>query len=1109
MLCFLILISIFSTLELNAQISPDDLQRIESAVPLQATASPKESRKLLVFTRTEGFVHKSIPHGAKAMEILGKRTGAFEATVSDDMAIFDAETLNQFDAVCFVSTTELAFENPAHRNNLMAFVKGGKGIIGIHAATDNFYTWHEAAKMIGGQFDGHPWTSNGDWAVMVDDPDHPLTAAFSNTEFRVNDEIYRIKPRNIRETCRVLVSLDMRDAGNLKANGVQFTDKDIPISWVRKFGDGRVFYSSFGHNNHIFWHPEILKHYLDGIQFALGDLEADTTPIPFNAADYLDLSELDDLLEQTTGYQYGDSRAALVTIGEFSRFASDSPALLSQIEQRMIAFLQSDASLAAKQFICEELSIIGTAAAVPVLATMLPAQETSNMARFALERIPGKESTEVLRKAMKTTDGAIKIGIVNSLGQRRDAGSEKELSKLIYDEENKALAAAAVAALGTIGNDKSAKALKKARGKTWADFRSTISDAYLRCAENLAEEGETKKARKIYEELFALGEPEMIRFAALQGLVATSPEKSAQLLTDVLNSGDTIMQSSAAALAGGIPASENIDPILSALPQLSPDAQVQLLTALAKRSDAATRTAMTNSLKSESQEVRLAALKSLATVGDAGTVLLLAETAASSKGAEREAARGSLYRLNSANTNQAILAGIPVSEPKVAIELIKSCVARQIAGSSETLLSAAANEDAKVRTEAIKALRVVAGPDDISAMLALLPSAQKDSERKEWEKTISAVANKRALAKGRAVEVLAALQSNPDTPTQASLLQIAGNTGDPEALPPLKAALNNANPDIQIAAIRALSDWPNDAPRDDLLAIAKDSGDQKQQTLALRGFVRLISLESSREDAETMALYQTASSLAKNDAERKMVLSGLGDVKTAAAIELAGSYLQDSTLQQEAAVAIVSIAEETRNSAPEITEDYLQRLLEVSNNDALKKEAEAHIAHIERFEGFITTWEVSGPYTQGDDDIFAIEFAPEKPESGDIDWQPMPVIDSERPWLINLEQHLGGDNRVAYLRTRVHVDTEQTARAELGSDDGVKMWVNGALVHAQMTTRGVNPGDDVVEISLKEGWNEVLLKVVNGGGGWGACLRLRNPEGREIAGMKSSLTEQM
>jgi len=269
---FILLLTLWFSLPLSSfsqDISPLEIQKIEQAIPAKATVSPKKPRKLLVFTRHEGYKHSAIPYATKALEIMGKTTGAFEVVESQDMSIFNKKTLKEFDAVCFNNTTKLKFVDAKLRKSLLEFVKSGKGIVGIHAATDNFYDWPEAAEMMGGVFDGHPWTSKGTWAVKIDDPEHPLTAAFNGEGFKINDEIYRIKSPyffHSRDKLRILLSLDMTDETNLNAKGVKPADKDLPISWVRSYGKGRVFYCSVGHNHHIYWNPAILQHYLDGIQ---------------------------------------------------------------------------------------------------------------------------------------------------------------------------------------------------------------------------------------------------------------------------------------------------------------------------------------------------------------------------------------------------------------------------------------------------------------------------------------------------------------------------------------------------------------------------------------------------------------------------------------------------------------------------------------------------------------------------------------------------------------------------------------------------------------------------------------------------------------------------
>jgi len=259
----------------DGQLPEADVQKIKDALPEKATAKPGQPRKVLLFARCEGFRHTDgILAGNLAFELMGRKTGAFSTVVSEDMAVFTAENLAPFDAIVFNNTTTLKFENPAHREALMAFIQGGKGIVGVHSSTDNFYNWPEAAAMMGALFAGHPW---GRCAVKLDDPQHPLLAAFDGKGFWISEEMYKMREPYSRDRLRVLLSMDLGKM-TAKDSEVGREDKDNAIAWIQQVGEGRVFYCSFGHGRSIFFDRTLLQFYLDGIQYAVGDLQADATP---------------------------------------------------------------------------------------------------------------------------------------------------------------------------------------------------------------------------------------------------------------------------------------------------------------------------------------------------------------------------------------------------------------------------------------------------------------------------------------------------------------------------------------------------------------------------------------------------------------------------------------------------------------------------------------------------------------------------------------------------------------------------------------------------------------------------------------------------------------
>jgi HEAT repeat protein len=588
--------------------------------------------------------------------------------------------------------------------------------------------------------------------------------------------------------------------------------------------------------------------------------------------------------------------------------------------------------------------------------------------------------------------------------------------------------------------------------------------------------------------------------------VSGQQDDALTVVIDVLKSNDQAMQAAVIAMVREMPGEGITKALAKELPNLSPASQVQLISALGDRGDPAAVAAVITATNSADQSVRIAALKAIGQLGDAGSVMLLAQKAATTSDDEQRAARESLYRLRSPTVDSTILESIPKAEPRTKVELISSIGERNITTGGKLLLQTAKDPDRGVRLESLRVLKVIAGRDDLPALVELLMSLQSDSDRTEAEKTIAVVAHKIPDKNRQAEAVLAALSSVKDVKSHCSLLSALGKIGDNSALPALRAALNNSEAKIQDAAIRALSDWPTAEPTEDLIKIAQGSENKVHRILALRGFVRLLGLESSRPAEETIEMYKKAMSLAPDEGEKRRVLSGLANTKSLAALLMAASYLQDETLRQEAELAVVKIAEGIFGSYPQESKDLLKKILQTTKNDSLREAAGEVINQIERFDDYITAWQVSGPYTKEETDgpgLFDVAFAPEQPGTQAVVWQVMPAgTNKDTPYLMEMDKLFGGDDRAAYLRTKVWSDKEQQAQLEIGSDDGIKVWLNGKVVHANNTTRGVNPGEDKAKVTLQQGWNQLLLKITQGGGEWSVCARLRQLDGSKLDGLK-------
>ena len=280
----------------------EDFAKIAKAAPDKAAAKPAKPRKLLVFSLTRSFHHASIPCGVKAIEAMGAKTGAFTTVVSDDIAMFEPDKIKQFDAIVMNNTTGELFlpknfkKLPADqkaaaqqydkklKKSLKDFVTGGKGLAVIHGGLWCFLSsWHkEYSEMCGAAFVAHPWHTKV--SVKIDDPDSPICAAFGGKGFEVYDEIYAFTKPYDRASQRVLYSLDTSKMKLKPKFRGKRADDDYALGWIKNCGKGRVFYTALGHDYPVFYNPAILKHWLAGIQYALGDLKADATGRPLKTA---------------------------------------------------------------------------------------------------------------------------------------------------------------------------------------------------------------------------------------------------------------------------------------------------------------------------------------------------------------------------------------------------------------------------------------------------------------------------------------------------------------------------------------------------------------------------------------------------------------------------------------------------------------------------------------------------------------------------------------------------------------------------------------------------------------------------------------------------------
>jgi hypothetical protein len=242
-----------------------------------------------------------------------------------------------------------------------------------------------------------------------------------------------------------------------------------------------------------------------------------------------DKAAMDKAFEALKTYDWGKEVGPLKPIDDAVTAARSDAVARKDLEIRLAAVLRTDAPRDAKDFVCRKLMVIGTAESVPTLAGLLPDKDLSHMARYALERIPAPEAGQALRDSLKTVTGPLQIGVIGSLGVRRDAASVELLTARVTHPDT-ATACAACCALGNIGTPEASKVLltvakKQMAAKVPEAVTASAADAALACAERLLADGKKAEALAVYKSLAGEDQPKQIRTAATRGLLAVAGKK--------------------------------------------------------------------------------------------------------------------------------------------------------------------------------------------------------------------------------------------------------------------------------------------------------------------------------------------------------------------------------------------------------------------------------------------------------------------------------------------------------------------------------------------------------------------------------------------------------
>jgi len=585
-------------------------------------------------------------------------------------------------------------------------------------------------------------------------------------------------------------------------------------------------------------------------------------------------------------------------------------------EAELIKIITGSASRAEKDKACRQLQIVGTPACIPALAAMLPDQKLSHMARYALEPMRYPQVDQALRDALDKTSGPTKVGLITSIGYRHDAKAAGQLIALLADRDADIVSAAA-AALGQIGTPEAAKALGTFRARAKGPLRAVAAEASLTAAERLSTSGRQPEATAICEELQGAAWPAHVRLGAFVGLLHAGGPRALDRAAEAISGRDSGFRAAAIANISALKGANVSKRLVADLFKLPPYDQALLIGALAARGDAAIRPEIVKAASSASGEVRIAAFKALGTIGDVGCVGLLSKAVAEGKTpAEKQAAVNSLQALPGPDVTPAVLACMKAAPASARPALIETLAIRKATAAVGELMAQAGGPDASVRAAAFKALGQLAAASDLPALVKLLARPKDPQATGDAERAVVQVARKIPDEAARAEAVLAALKTASSTPVTCSLLRALGGIGNAKALKRVCAALSDGNTNVKDAAVRSLSNWPNARALDACLGIFRKADSMVHRVLALRGCVRQVGL-SDRSAGEKLTVLGELMNKAKRPDDRKLVLSGLGEVADPAAFAAVEPYLDDKQVKAEAELAVLAIAGNIAETAPD------------------------------------------------------------------------------------------------------------------------------------------------------------------------------------------------
>jgi HEAT repeat protein len=615
---------------------------------------------------------------------------------------------------------------------------------------------------------------------------------------------------------------------------------------------------------------------------------------------------------------------------------------ISPKERELITVLRSESPPEEKALACKQLAVYGSAEAVSALAPLLADEHLASWARIPLEAIPGPAADNALRQALDKLHGKLLVGVINSIGVRRDT---KAVSKLIgkLKEPDTEVASAAAIALGCIADSRSASALTHALVTAPPDLRDAVAEGCVRCAEQLMKDEKFTAATKLYDTVRQSPVQRQAMLEATRGAILARRSAGIPLLLEQLRATDKARFGLGLRVARELPGREATDAVIAEMYRADNDRQPMLLLALADRTEPAVRPAILQAVRSGSQKMRLVAIGVLEHSPNLDSLPVLIEAAAGTDTDVAQAALGALTRFPGNAVEPELLGRLLQSTGRSRQVLIEVAANRRLEAALPTIVQSVDDRDAGIHRAALRAVGLLGSEKELASLIKLLLQNPSRRQSADIEAALLAISSRRGAD---CVPFLLPLSQSSESALRIVGLHALGAAGGPAALASVTAALEDRDDSVQEEAVRTLATWPNTWPEDSqieepLLNLARSTSRKNSYpVLALRGYLQFLQGDKKLSDEEKVTKLKAIMPLIKRSEEKEAAVAVLRSIHTASALELLAEFAADPGVAEEAWAAVIDSAGKSKSAIPKSDrQKALQLALEKCANDANRKKA--------------------------------------------------------------------------------------------------------------------------------------------------------------------------